>query len=139
MKKLLLIVVLFVVIVALGFGSYIYWSKATFVSREIKSRTGAKEVHVLHETHAGDHWYGKAEIDEQTGRELAKRYKWEHGFEKKTALAGRIISNLPPDCPTCFYRVKVDPHDLQYHPYNYTVYVLSPDLTVLEVYEQFGS
>ena len=139
MKKVLLIIALFVVVTALGSSAYIYCSKATFVSREIKSRTGAKEVHVLDGTHAVDHWYGKAEIDEQTGKDLLERYKWKLGFEKKTALAGRIITDQPPDCLTCFYRVEVVPHDRQYHPYNYTVYVLSPDLRILDVYEQFGS
>jgi hypothetical protein len=66
------------------------------VAREIKRRTGAEEVRVLDEAHKGDHWYGKAEIDQQTGKQLLVRYGWERGFEKKVALAGRIVSDRPP-------------------------------------------
>ncbi len=138
-KKMLVMVISFIVVVALGCGAYICWSKATFVSREIKSRTGAKEVHVIYGIHTEDHWYGKAEIDEQVGKQLFERYKWERGFEKKTVLAGRVISDRPLDCLSCFYRLEIDPHDREYHPYNYTVYVLSPDLKTVEVYDQFGS
>jgi hypothetical protein len=139
MKKLILFLVLSVAILAITFTAYLYWAKSTFVAREIKRRTGAQEVHVLDQAHAGDHWYGKAEIDQQTGKQLLARFVWERGFERKVALAGRVVSDRPPDCSTCLYRIESDPHDRQYHPYNYTVYVLSSDLKVLEVYEQFGS
>jgi hypothetical protein len=88
--------VLFVSILSIAFAFYVYWSKSTFVAREIKRRTGAEEVRVLDEAHKGDHWYGKAEIDQQTGKQLLVRYGWERGFEKKVALAGRIVSDRPP-------------------------------------------
>jgi hypothetical protein len=119
-------------------ASYLYWAKTTFVSREIKRRTGAVEVHVLDESHSDAQWYGKAEIDPQTGRLLLARYKWERGFKKDVALAGKIVSDRPSDCPNCFYRISVDPHEARFHPYDYTVYVMSPDMKVLEVYEVFG-
>ena len=139
MKKPILSVVLFVATVVIGYVSYLYWAFSNFVPREIKRRAGGQQVHVVDQLHKDHQWYGKAEIDQQTGKQLFARYDWKRGFEKKVALPGRFVSDRLQDCSTCFFRIEVDPHDHQYHPYNYTVYVLSPDLKVFEVYEEFGS
>lgn len=126
-------------LVVLAYVSYLQWARATFVSREIKHRTGAKEVQVIDEFHRDGQWYGKVEIDQETGKRLLVRDDWKSDFEKKVTLAGRINSDRPANCSTCYYRIEQDPHDAQYHPYNYRLYVLRPDGKVLEVYEVFGS
>jgi len=139
MKKFILVIAVSIVTLTIASASYLSWANSTFVSREIKRRTGAREVHVLDQVHTDHDWYGKAEIDQHTGQQLLSRYNWKRGFESKVTLAGRLVSGGPPDCSTCFYRVEIDPHDQQFHPYNYTLYVLSSDTKVFQVYEQFGS
>ncbi|MBS1816162.1 MAG: hypothetical protein JSS87_14925 [Acidobacteria bacterium] len=138
MKKLFLIGLLFIAILAVEFAAYIYWATATFTFREVKKLTGASEVRVLDETHTNWDWYGKAEIDEKAGRAFLQRSQWPRGFQRKVALTGFDIPDRPLDCSRCFYRIEIDPHDRKYHPWRFTLYVLSPDFRVLEVYEQFG-
>jgi hypothetical protein len=126
-------------LVALACVTYLHWAKATFASREFKRLTGAKQVQVLDEFHRDGQWYGEAQIDQETGKRLLARDDWKIGFEKKVTLAGRITADRPSDCLQCSYRIEQDLHDAQYHPYNYRLYVLTPDGRVLEVYEVFGS
>jgi hypothetical protein len=140
MKRPQLLAVLSVpLLIVAAYVTYLHWATATFVSREIKRRTGAKQVQVLDEFHRDGQWYGEVEIDQETGKRLLARDDWKSDFEKSVTLAGRISSDRPSDCSKCYYRIEQDPHDAQYHPYNYRLYVLRPDGKVLEVYEVFGS
>lgn len=137
MKKLIVLVVLFVVVTTAVFASYLYWAKTTFVRREVKRRTGAEEVRVLEEMHTENLWYGKAEIDQQAGKQLLAKYEWKRDFENRVAIPGETIPDHLRDCSSCFYRIETNSHDRRYHPYNYTVYVLSSDMNVLQILEKY--